>query len=113
MLSKSPRSILTVSSGDDSTLEATEQESNPVSKPPGVTLFDDKTSNVTWSVDLSRVSGTGIHPLDSVGQYFEGNNFYIYIHGKEDPEGNWWESESEYSKARGKGGVLVNCHFDS
>jgi hypothetical protein len=83
------------------------------SRPPGITVFDDTTSNVTWSTDLSRVSGTGIHPLQSMGQYFEGNNFYIYIHGKEDPAGEWWTSESDYAKARGKGGVLVNCHFDS
>ncbi|KAI9155069.1 peptidase family M28 family [Paramyrothecium foliicola] len=104
-----PLNEANISSDDD----ASKTEPTPDSRPQGVTLFDDKTSNVTWSVDLSRVSGSGIHPLESTGHYFEGNNFYIYIHGKEDPEGEWWLTESDYNKARGKGAVLVNCHFDS
>lgn len=84
-----------------------------VAKPPGVTLFDDQISNVTWTYDTTGALSSSIGPSVWSGQYFEGNNFYVYIHGKEDPEGDWWLSESEYKQAHGKGGVLVNCHFDS
>ncbi|CAM1502701.1 Fc.00g074770.m01.CDS01 [Cosmosporella sp. VM-42] len=83
------------------------------SRPPGVTLFDDQISNVTWTYDTTRRLGANIGKSAWAGQYFEGNNYYIYIHGKDDPPGDWWQSESRYKKFRGKGGVLVNCHFDS
>ncbi|EFY87598.1 hypothetical protein MAC_06310 [Metarhizium acridum CQMa 102] len=46
-------------------------------------------------------------------QYFEGNNYYIYIRGKNDPKGNWWLSEESPVSSDATGGVLVNCHFDS
>ncbi|KAG8424317.1 hypothetical protein J3458_001120 [Metarhizium acridum] len=46
-------------------------------------------------------------------QYFEGNNYYIYIRGKNDPNGNWWLSEESPVSSDATGGVLVNCHFDS
>ncbi|EGX88965.1 peptidase family M28 family [Cordyceps militaris CM01] len=77
---------------------------------PGVTLFDDNISNATFITE-STVKGrsAGTH----TGQYFEGTNFYAYIHGKEDPEGEWWNSEDAAETFRGKGGVLVNCHYDS
>lgn len=73
-------------------------------KAPGVTIFDDRISNVTYT--FSSASGW-------IGQYFEGSNFYVYIHGKEDPEGDWWQSEVGLTASRRTGGVLVNCHFDS
>lgn len=83
------------------------------SRPRGATLFDDKISNVTWTYNTARPTGTNIAKGTWMGQYFEGNNYYVYIHGKDDPEGEWWRSESAYKKFRGQGGVLVNCHFDS
>ncbi len=73
-------------------------------KPPGATIFDDRVSNVTYTYG-GRFS--------VVGQYFEGNNVYVYIHGKEDPEGDWWLTEEGIKASRHSGGVLVNCHFDS
>ena len=71
-----------------------------------VTLFDDQTSNFTRTLADAPFS-------KSTATYFEGNNFYVYIRGTEDPEGNWWATKSGYEKLRRTGGVLVNCHFDS
>ncbi|GAO16622.1 hypothetical protein UVI_02012440 [Ustilaginoidea virens] len=71
-------------------------------RPQGATLFDDVISNVTYATRGS-----------AVGQYFEGNNFYVYVHGSDDPAGDWWRSEDARRAARGGAGVLVNCHFDS
>ncbi|EWG47430.1 hypothetical protein FVEG_07537 [Fusarium verticillioides 7600] len=82
-------------------------------KPRGATLFDDRTSNVSWTYNTARRMGSNISKGTWLGQYFEGNNYYVYIHGKNDPEGEWWRDESKYKKFRGEGGVLVNCHFDS
>lgn len=88
-------------------------EAGLVSRSRGVTLFDDQTSNVTWTYNTARGIGTNIDSGTWMGQYFEGNNYYVYIHGKDDPEGDWWRSESAYKRFHGSGGVLVNCHFDS
>ncbi|KAH7309598.1 hypothetical protein B0I35DRAFT_440302 [Stachybotrys elegans] len=82
-------------------------------RPRGVTVFDDNLSNGTWMYNPLKVATSNIYAAPARGQYFEGNNLYIYIHGKEDPEGDWWATQSSYKKAHGKGGVLVNCHFDS
>ncbi|KHN97273.1 Peptidase family M28 family [Metarhizium album ARSEF 1941] len=70
----------------------------------GATLFDDRISNVTM---------THPQPNSSMGRYFEGNNFYVYIRGSDDPEGEWWTSDNVQRIARSGAGVLVNCHFDS
>ncbi|KAF7539990.1 hypothetical protein G7Z17_g12295 [Cylindrodendrum hubeiense] len=87
-------------------------EVNPIPRPPGATLFDDQISNVSWTYNgLKRVGANFGKPLWA-GQYFEGNNFYIYIHGKDDPKGDWWQNPSS-KPFKGAGGVLVNCHFDS
>ncbi|OAA52928.1 peptidase family M28 family [Cordyceps fumosorosea ARSEF 2679] len=77
---------------------------------PGVTLFDDNISNATF---ITENTVKGRNAGAQSGQYFEGTNFYAYIHGKEDPEGEWWNSEDAAETFRGKGGVLVNCHYDS
>jgi hypothetical protein len=71
-----------------------------------VTLFDDQVSNFTRTRDDPKFVRTS-------GTYFEGNNFYVYIRGTEDPDGPWWATESGPEKLRRAGGVLVNCHFDS
>jgi hypothetical protein len=82
-------------------------------KPRGATLFDDRTSNVSWTYNTARRMGSNISKGTWLAQYFEGNNYYVYIHGTDDPEGEWWRDESKYKKFHGQGGVLVNCHFDS
>ncbi|UKZ83905.1 hypothetical protein TrVFT333_011720 [Trichoderma virens FT-333] len=79
---------------------------------PGATIFDDRISNVTWTVD-SLLQSTKGGSKTWQGYYFEGDNFYVYIHGKEDPEGDWWASQAGAAKYSKSGGVLVNCHFDS
>ncbi|KAF4979720.1 hypothetical protein FZEAL_4115 [Fusarium zealandicum] len=91
----------------------TPKDATTQSRPRGATLFDDQTSNVTWTYNTARRTSTNISKGTWLGQYFEGNNYYVYIHGQNDPEGDWWRSESTYKKFRGEGGVLVNCHFDS
>lgn len=78
-----------------------------------MSLFDDLVSNVTWTYDTTNALSASIGPAMWAGQYFEANNYYVYVRGKQDPEGDWWSSESQYKKAHGEGGVLVNCHFDS
>ncbi|KAM5372166.1 hypothetical protein ACJZ2D_007566 [Fusarium nematophilum] len=88
-------------------------EINLESRPRGATIFDDNISNVTWTYNTAKRTSTNISKGSWLGQYFEGNNYYVYIHGKDDPEGEWWRSESTFKKFRGEGGVLVNCHFDS
>lgn len=65
---------------------------------PEVFVFDDRQSNLT-SVD------------DRTGVYFEGTNILVYIRGWEDKKQNWWEVPGKVP--RGKGGVLVNAHYDS
>ncbi|EQL02347.1 Peptidase family M28 family [Ophiocordyceps sinensis CO18] len=74
-------------------------------KAPKVTVFDDRLANVTYTSKGAQYW---------MGQYFEGSNFYLYIHGKDDPQGDWWAPDQGPLKAsRRTGGVLVNCHFDS
>ncbi|KAJ5157339.1 Vacuolar membrane protease [Penicillium canariense] len=65
---------------------------------PEVFVFDDLTSNLTF---LDQRSGV----------YFEGTNILVYIRGWEDKKGNWWETPGR--PPAGKGGVLVNAHYDS
>ncbi|KAJ5996728.1 hypothetical protein N7522_008388 [Penicillium canescens] len=65
---------------------------------PEVFVFDDLVSNLTF-ID------------NQVGVYFEGTNILVYIRGWEDKKGNWWETPGRAPV--GKGGVLVNAHYDS
>ncbi|KAJ5746358.1 hypothetical protein N7520_011540 [Penicillium odoratum] len=65
---------------------------------PEVFVFDDLTSNLT-SID------------GQTGVYFEGTNILVYIRGWEDKQENWWEVPGK--APTGKGGVLVNAHYDS
>ncbi|KAL3419589.1 peptidase family m28 family [Phlyctema vagabunda] len=81
------------------------------SKSKDVIVFNDLVSNYTAnSVSPLRVS-TRQHGTST---YFEGNNIIVYVRGSDDEEGEWWSPKS-YSTERthGKGGVLVNAHFDS
>lgn len=73
-------------------------------KAPRVTIFDDRMANVTYTSQGAQYW---------TGQYFEGSNIYVYIHGKDDPQGDWWAPGQGPTASRRTGGVLVNCHFDS
>ena len=68
-----------------------------------VVVFSDIISNASFSQ-----GGRGDTPGTSV--YFEGTNIIVYIRGSEDEPGNWYLKDKEPS---GKGGVLVNAHYDS
>lgn len=65
---------------------------------PDVFIFDDLQSNLT-------VVQSGL------GVYFEGTNIIVYIRGSDDDQRNWWEIPDGHPQ--GKGGVLVNAHYDS
>ena len=67
-----------------------------------VVLFNDITSNLTFSTPIFGEAGLSI--------YFEGTNIIVYIRGSEDDQTEWWKSSS---KPGGHGGVLVNAHYDS
>ncbi|MCJ1264362.1 hypothetical protein MMC22_004233 [Lobaria immixta] len=74
-----------------------------------VVVFSDITSNLTFSIEgRSKDAGPGRDPGYSV--YFEGTNIIVYIRGSEDEPGDWWTADK---KPQGKGGVLVNAHYDS
>ncbi len=74
-------------------------------------------SNVVILEDLvSNVTVADSFPASDVGYatYFEGTNIIVYIRGKDDPQGPWWTDGQMYAdKVIGKGGVLVNAHYDS
>ncbi|KAL1974038.1 hypothetical protein VTN31DRAFT_5598 [Thermomyces dupontii] len=65
---------------------------------PEVFVFDDLQSNLTAFVS-------------SGGVYFEGTNILVYIRGTDDDPRRWWESPGR--EPAGRGGVLVNAHYDS
>lgn len=78
-------------------------------------VFDDNVSNVTFIGEERApkpLQGPDFHSK-TIGTYFEGNNIMVYIRGKDDPSSNWWEHDAHAEKVIGKGGVLVNAHFDS
>lgn len=70
-----------------------------------VTIFSDTISNVSFS---SNVKVPSEKPGTSV--YFEGTNIIVYIRGSEDDQNDWWLNGTTFE---GKGGVLVNAHYDS
>ncbi|KAI9368893.1 hypothetical protein BJX61DRAFT_536867 [Aspergillus egyptiacus] len=67
-------------------------------KAPDVFIFDDTLSNLT----VVR---------DDLAVYFEGTNILVYIRGVDDDPEQWWERPK--GRPTGKGGVLVNAHYDS
>ncbi|KAI1330089.1 hypothetical protein F5Y16DRAFT_364046 [Xylariaceae sp. FL0255] len=73
----------------------------------GMVVLEDVVSNITTS-DLVWSSAS------TTGTYFEAKNILVYIRGKDDPPGAWWEDGRYMSdKIIGKGGVLLNAHYDS
>ncbi|KAF2773192.1 putative zinc metalloprotease [Teratosphaeria nubilosa] len=61
-------------------------------------VFEDNVSNATFALS------------NAITGYGESNNVMVYIRGKRDVEGAWWEKGRKYE---GPGGVLVNAHYDS
>ncbi|KAL2074122.1 hypothetical protein VTL71DRAFT_7900 [Oculimacula yallundae] len=80
-------------------------------EPPAVIIFNDLVSNYTSNA-LTSIGVTG-RKL-GISTYFEGNNIIVYIRGTEDEEEDWWRPLPPYThRVHGKGGVMVNAHFDS
>lgn len=93
-----------------------------------VTVFDDLDSNFTVRMDQVRL-GTNAPTRSNGGSavYFEGTNIMVYIRGTDDKQGDWWKTDRKVrdggegelatqareGKLIGKGGVLVNAHYDS
>jgi hypothetical protein len=50
-----------------------------------------------------------------VAAYFEGTNILVYIRGKADDQGQWWDSAGVHDDARRSDNALtlVNAHYDS
>ncbi|PMD20349.1 putative zinc metalloprotease [Hyaloscypha hepaticicola] len=78
---------------------------------PPVVIFNDLVANYTGSA-LTKPGEAGRRL--GISTYFEGSNIIVYIRGTEDEEGEWWKSTPASTKAlHGKGGIMVNAHFDS
>lgn len=77
---------------------------------PAATIFNDLVSNYT-STALTSIGVSGRRAGTST--YFEGNNIVVYIRGTEDEDGEWWLPVPHTRTTHGKGGVMVNAHFDS
>lgn len=72
-------------------------------------ILEDVVSNLTTSDSIWG-------PDTKNAAYFEGKNIIVYIRGKDDPSGRWWEDGSpsyKIDRVIGKGGVLLNAHYDS
>ena len=74
-------------------------ESNQAS----ISVFSDNRSNVSFV--SNRTGGS-----TGMSVYFEGTNLIVYIRGSQDDSREWWLTEDP---PKGKGGVLVNAHYDS
>ncbi len=68
-----------------------------------VVIFSDNVSNVSFQFDQK-----GNAPVPCA--YFEGTNIIVYIRGSEDDPKDWFLTDK---KPTGKGGVLINAHYDS
>ncbi len=89
---------VSLSTGDSSI-----EHANDPTEGSAVVVFSDMVSNASFSQGGSN-KGPGL------SVYFEGTNIIIYIRGYEDEPGNWFLEKRKYE---GKGGVLVNAHYDS
>lgn len=72
-------------------------------------VFSDVISNVTFSTE-GRKGNSDSNREAGLSVYFEGTNIIVYIRGSDDESGDWWNTNK---RSRGKGGVLVNAHYDS
>ncbi|KUJ21238.1 putative zinc metalloprotease [Mollisia scopiformis] len=74
-------------------------------------VFSDLLSNYT-STALTSIGVSGRRA--GISTYFEGSNIIVYIRGTEDEEGDWWKPVPPFTpRTFGKGGIMVNAHFDS
>ncbi|KAI0015103.1 hypothetical protein F4780DRAFT_116247 [Xylariomycetidae sp. FL0641] len=72
------------------------------------------TNMVVVEDTLSNITATGtVWSASTAGTYFEGTNIIVYIRGEDDPPGKWWDSRAGKDRVIGKGGVLMNAHYDS
>lgn len=80
-----------------------------------VTVFNDITSNFTVSMDQSRIGTNAPSRANGgIAAYFEGTNIMVYIRGTDDEEGEWWKrGKRKEGQVIGKGGTLINAHYDS
>ncbi|KAK0727425.1 hypothetical protein B0T26DRAFT_738143 [Lasiosphaeria miniovina] len=77
-----------------------------------VTVFNDMTSNSSFLMGSGAIPGRDTPGVTAA--YFEGQNILVYIRGKQDDEGNWWNANSIQPARRNKKGLtLVNAHYDS
>ncbi len=78
---------------------------------PSAVIFNDLNSNYT-STALVNIGQSG--RKSGISTYFEGNNIIVYIRGTEDEAGDWWTTSPQFGKqTRGRGGIMINAHFDS
>ncbi|KAK4159142.1 hypothetical protein QBC43DRAFT_294348 [Cladorrhinum sp. PSN259] len=76
-----------------------------------VTVFDDNVSNSTFLMSGSLIPNPTVA---GIAAYFEGTNIIVYIKGKQDDDGRWWDAENVHGTMRNeKGLTLVNAHYDS
>ena len=79
--------------------------------PPDAVIFNDLVANYTGSA-LTKIGQSGRRL--GISTYFEGSNIIVYIRGTEDEEGEWWKTTTAWEpKVHGKGGAMINAHFDS
>src|SRR4051812_44931609 len=64
---------------------------------PAVTVFDDLISNSTFLMSTSVVRDPA---APQVVGYFEGTNILVYIRGRADGRGKWWEAEESRPSRR-------------
>jgi hypothetical protein len=96
---------------ESGTFESAVERVRKRSAVPAVTIFNDLQANYT-STALTRIGASGRR--NGISTYFEGSNVIVYIRGTEDEEGKWWNTSDFRSlKMHGRGGVMVNAHFDS
>ncbi|KAL2175132.1 uncharacterized protein P884DRAFT_301830 [Thermothelomyces heterothallicus CBS 202.75] len=83
----------------------------PENPDAAVTVFDDLTSNCTFAM----ASGVVPDPkTPQIAAYFEGTNILVYIRGRSDGPGKWWDAVEPHDSGQNeKGLTLVNAHYDS
>ena len=95
----------------ESHADTTHEELRVRFEPPAAVVFNDLVANYT-STALTSIGVSGRRA--GISTYFEGNNIIVYIRGTEDDEGEWWNPLPPFTeRPHGKGGVMVNAHFDS
>ncbi|KIW13039.1 hypothetical protein PV08_08226 [Exophiala spinifera] len=81
-----------------------ESPSDASSTTPAAYVFEDNTSNLTYSSgSISTAAGISV--------YFEGTNLIVYVPGTEDDTSEWWLDPN--GKPSTRNAVLVNAHYDS